>query len=126
MSISSIAGIRFSGVPYAAYYASKAALNHLTRTTAVEFASRNVRVNAVLPGLMKTPMVSGASGLTAAYSVVDVEDMWAARDRQVSMGHMGSPWDVANAVLYLASDRTSYVTGTELCVDGGISVYIST
>ncbi|MGV9803577.1 SDR family NAD(P)-dependent oxidoreductase [Mycobacterium sp. NPDC003449] len=125
VNISSIAGVRFSGVPYAAYYASKAALNHLTRTTAAEFAASNVRVNAVLPGLMKTPMVSGAAGLTAAYSSADVEEMWATRDRQVPMGHMGTPWDVANAVLYLASDRASYVTGTELRVDGGIAVYIS-
>jgi NAD(P)-dependent dehydrogenase (short-subunit alcohol dehydrogenase family) len=69
--------------------------------------------------------VTGPLLTMAAYSSADGEDMWAARDRQVPMGHMGSPWDVANAVLYLASDRASYVTGTELRVDGGIAVYIS-
>jgi NAD(P)-dependent dehydrogenase (short-subunit alcohol dehydrogenase family) len=57
INISSIASIRYTGVPYATYSASKAALNQLTRTTAVEYASRRVRVNAILPGLMKTPMV---------------------------------------------------------------------
>ena len=57
INISSIASIRYTGVPYATYYATKAALNQLTRTTAVEYASKRIRVNAILPGLMKTPMV---------------------------------------------------------------------
>lgn len=122
VNISSIAGIRWSGVPYATYYASKAALNHLTRTTAVEFAARRVRVNAVLPGLIKTPMVANAAGLANAYSTADVESMFAKRDAQVPMGHMGTAWDVANAALYLASDRAAYVTGMELVVDGGITL----
>lgn len=122
VNISSVAGIRWSGVPYASYYASKAALNHLTRTTAVEFAPQGVRVNAVLPGLMKTPMVANVAGLAAAYTSDDVEEMWRTRDRQVPMGHMGDAWDVANAALYLASDRAKYVTGLELIVDGGLTV----
>lgn len=122
VNISSVAGIRWGGVPYAAYYASKAALNHLTRTTAVEFASRGVRVNAVLPGLMKTPMVANGAGLADAYASEDIEEMWRTRDRQVPMGHMGDAWDVANAALYLASDRARYVTGLELVVDGGLTV----
>lgn len=126
VNISSVAGIRWSGVPYAAYYASKAALNHLTRTTALEFAARGVRVNAVLPGLIRTPMVATTAGLTEAYSSADVEEMWRERDRQVPMGHMGEAWDVANAALFLASDRAKYVTGTELIVDGGITVGIGT
>jgi len=122
VNISSVAGIRWGGVPYAAYYASKAALNHLTRTTAVEFASRGVRVNAVLPGLMKTPMVANGAGLADAYGSEDIEEMWRTRDRQVPMGHMGDAWDVANAALYLASDRAKYVTGLELVVDGGLTI----
>ncbi len=55
INISSIAAIRYTGLPYATYYASKAALSHLTRTTAVEYAGKRVRVNAILPGLMQTP-----------------------------------------------------------------------
>lgn len=124
VNISSVAGIRWSGVPYAAYYASKAALNHLSRTTALEFASRGVRVNAVLPGLIRTPMVATTVGLAEAYSSADIEEMWRKRDQQVPMGHMGEAWDVANAALFLASDRAKYVTGTELIVDGGITVAI--
>lgn len=122
VNISSVAGIRWSGVPYAGYYASKAALNHLTRTTAAEFAPRGVRVNAVLPGLIKTPMVAHTAGLADAYNSEDVEEMWRTRDRQVPMGHMGEAWDVANAALFLASDRAKYVTGLELVVDGGITL----
>ena len=59
INISLIASIRYTGVPYATCYASKAALNQLTKTTAVEYASRRIRVNAILPGLMKTPGTLG-------------------------------------------------------------------
>lgn len=126
INISSIAGLRFSGVPYAAYYASKAALNHLSRTTALEFAAKGVRVNTVLPGLIKTPMVAAVGGLHRAYNSEGLEEMWQTRDRQVPMGHMGQAWDVANAALFLASDRSRYVTGLDLVVDGGITVGMST
>ncbi|MGB6433414.1 MAG: SDR family NAD(P)-dependent oxidoreductase, partial [Bradyrhizobium sp.] len=68
INISSIASIRYTGVPYATYYATKAALNHLTRTTAVEYAKRRIRVNAILPGLMKTPMVEKSAGLASSYA----------------------------------------------------------
>ena len=125
INISSIASIRYTGVAYATYSATKAALNHLTRTTAVEWAPRKVRVNAILPGLMKTPMVENAAGLAKAYAGGDVEAMWRARDAQVPMGHMGDAFDVANAALFLASDESRYVTGIELVVDGGITLKIS-
>jgi NAD(P)-dependent dehydrogenase (short-subunit alcohol dehydrogenase family) len=79
-------------------------------------------MNAILPGLMKTPMVANSAGLAASYSAGDVDAMWRARDAQVPMGHMGDAWDVANAALFLASDESKYVTGIELVVDGGITV----
>lgn len=122
VNISSIASIRYTGVPYATYYATKAAMNHLSRTTAVEYAARNIRVNCVLPGLMKTPMVEKSSGLAKTYADGDVEAMWKARDAQVPMGHMGTAWDVAHAALFLASDESRYVTGLDLVVDGGVTL----
>ncbi len=125
VNVSSIASIRFLGVPYATYYASKAAMNHLTRATAAEYAGRNVRVNAILPGLMKTPMVEKSAQLAESYAGGDIEAMWRARDAQVPMGYMGDAWDVAYAALYLASDESKYVTGIELVVDGGITLKVS-
>jgi NAD(P)-dependent dehydrogenase (short-subunit alcohol dehydrogenase family) len=122
INISSIASIRYTGVPYATYYATKAALNHLTRTTAVEYAEKRVRVNAILPGLMKTPMVEKSAGLAQNYAAGDVEEMWRVRDRQVPMRFGGSAWDVAWAAVYLASDESRYVTGIELVVDGGLTL----
>jgi NAD(P)-dependent dehydrogenase (short-subunit alcohol dehydrogenase family) len=122
INISSIAGIRYTGVPYSTYYATKAGMIHLTRTTAVQYAPKHIRVNAVLPGLMKTPMVEKTAGLAAEYGGGDVEEMWKARDSQCPMGHMGDAWDVAYACLYLASDESKYVTGIELVVDGGITL----
>ena len=121
INISSIASIRHVGISYVSYNASKAAMNQLTRSTAVEFAKNHVRVNAILPGLMKTPMVEHSAGLAASYAKGDVEAMWRARDAQVPMGHMGDAFDVANAALFLASDESKYVTGIELVVDGGIT-----
>ncbi len=121
INISSIASIRHVGISYVSYNASKAAMNQLTRSTAIEFAKNHVRVNAVLPGLMKTPMVEHSAGLANSYAKGDVEAMWRARDAQVPMGHMGEAWDVANAALFLASDESKYVTGIELVVDGGIT-----
>ena len=121
INISSIASIRHVGISYVSYNASKAAMNQMTRSTAVEFASKHVRVNAILPGLMKTPMVEHSAGLAQSYAGGDVQAMWRARDARVPMGHMGDGWDVANAALFLASDESKYVTGIELVVDGGIT-----
>jgi NAD(P)-dependent dehydrogenase (short-subunit alcohol dehydrogenase family) len=125
INISSIASIRHLGISYVTYGTTKAAMNQMTRTTAVEFAAKNIRVNAILPGLMKTPMVEHSAGLAASYAKGDVEAMWRARDAQVPMGHMGDAWDVANAALFLASDESKYVTGIELVVDGGITLKVN-
>ena len=125
INISSIASIRHIGVSYVTYAATKAAMNQMTRVTAVEFAPHHVRVNAILPGLMKTPMVEHSAGLAESYAQGDVAAMWRARDAQVPMGHMGDAFDVANAALFLASDESRYITGIELVVDGGITLKVS-
>ena len=125
INISSIAGIRHTGVPYTTYYASKAGMIQLSKAVAVDYAARNIRVNTVLPGLMKTPMVETSAGLAAEYADGDVEAMWKARASQCPMGRMGDAWDVAYACLFLASDESRYVTGLELVVDGGITLKYS-
>jgi NAD(P)-dependent dehydrogenase (short-subunit alcohol dehydrogenase family) len=125
INISSVASIRHVGVSYVTYAATKAAMNQMTRVTAVDYAPKKIRVNAILPGLMKTPMVEHSAGLAASYAKGDVAEMWRKRDAQVPMGHMGEAWDVANAALFLASDESRYITGIELVVDGGLTLKIS-
>ena len=117
VNIASVAGIRYLGVPYVAYSTTKGAVLAFTRSVAVQYAPRGIRANAVLPGLMDTPMV--AAGLPSAYG--DAEQMRKARAAQCPMGRMGDAWDVAHASLFLASDEAKYVTGAELVVDGGLT-----
>lgn len=125
VNISSIAALRWGGTPYATYYSTKAALTHLSRTTALEFAGAGIRVNSISPGLIKTPMVANTAGLAGAYGAASVEQMWAERDRQVPLGHMGEPWDIAEAAVFLTSDRAKFITGADLVVDGGMTVKVA-
>ncbi len=118
VNISSVASTRWGGVPYVAYGASKAAVNGFSRYVAMQYAARNIRVNTVLPGLINTPMI--VEPLTRFYGS-DVGHMIALRDAMCPTGRMGEAWDVAHAVLYLASDDAKYTTGIELVVDGGLS-----
>ena len=118
ISISSIAGLRYVGKPQVAYAAGKAALTQLTKTTAVLYAERNIRLNCVTPGLMFTPLVKR---LADKYAGGDFDGFVAKRHNQVPMGRMGDAWDVAHAVLFLASDESRYITGQQIVVDGGIT-----
>jgi NAD(P)-dependent dehydrogenase (short-subunit alcohol dehydrogenase family) len=120
VNISSIAAIRWTGVPYASYYATKGAIPAFSRGVALQYAAKGIRCNCVLPGLMDTPMVR--TSLSHAYGAAgDVEKLIALRTAQCPMGRMGEGWDVAYACLYLASDEAKYVTAAELVVDGGIT-----
>ena len=118
VSVSSVAGLRYVGKPQVAYAAGKAALLQFTRTTAVIYADRGVRLNCVVPGLMSTPLVRR---LADKYAGGDFEGFSAHRNAQVPMGRMGDAWDVAHAALFLASDEARYVTGTEIIVDGALT-----
>lgn len=109
INTSSIFGIAGGVTGHPAYHASKAAVRNLTKAMAVRMAPHSVRINSVHPGYM-TPMVS--SKVTGA--VANAE-----RAAKSPMGRLGKPIDVAYGVLYLASDEASYVTGTELVIDGG-------
>lgn len=118
INISSIASIAWTGHPMLAYHASKAAVNQFTRSVAVQYADRNIRCNAVLPGLIDTPRIRIT---VLPFYKGDVEEMRAARSTSVPMRRMGSPWDIANAALFFASDESRYVTGVLMPVDGGLT-----
>lgn len=113
INVSSTASIRDTGYTYPVYNATKAAVNQLTVSLALTYAARGIRANAVLPGLIDTPLVS--------QQITNDPDALAARHAASPTGHMGSPWDVANASVFLASDAAAYVNGVCLPVDGGLS-----
>ena len=119
VNISSVAGLRYIGKPQVAYAAAKAALMQMTATTAVIHAREAVRINCVVPGLMFTPLVKR---LADKYAGGDYDGFVRHRHEQVPMGHMGDAWDVANAVCFLASDESRYITGQSIVVDGGLTL----
>jgi len=109
VGISSIEGLVASAwIP--AYCASKAGMLGLTRSMAAQLGPEGIRVNAVCPGFIETPML--APGL-------EVPEVRAEFERGAALGRLGQPREVAEAVGFLISDRASFVTGTELVVDGG-------
>ncbi|WP_440995881.1 SDR family NAD(P)-dependent oxidoreductase [Arhodomonas sp. SL1] len=115
----SIAGIRYTGVPYVSYSTTKAAVAQLCQSVALQYADRGIRANCILPGLMDTPMIY--QGLKEGYSATDQREMVEKRNTQCPTGTMGDAWDVANAMVFLASDEARYITGQNLVVDGGIT-----
>jgi len=118
-NISSIAAIRYTGVPYITYYTTKAGILGFTQGIALQYAPQNIRANCILPGLMNTPMI--VEPLKGVYGAGDVDKMIAIRDQQCPTGKMGEGWDVARAAVFLASDEAKYITGAQIVVDGGIS-----
>lgn len=118
VNIGSVSGLRQIGKPQVAYSTAKAAILSFTRTTAVIYADKGVRMNTVVPGLINTPLVKK---LADKYAGGDYEGYCKVRDTQSPTGKMGSAWDVANAALFLASKEAGYITGTEIIVDGGLT-----
>ena len=117
VNVSSIAAVRWTGYPYAAYAAAKAGVNQLTVATALQYAGQGIRANAVMPGAMNTPLIHRE----IAGQYASAEDMVRQRDAACPMGRMGTGWDVAHAAVFLASDAAAYITGVCLPVDGGLS-----
>lgn len=115
--ISSIAGMRYIGKPQIAYNTTKAAILQFVKATAVMYAEKNVRLNAVVPGLMDTPYTKSMAGRYGK----NYEEFRKTRDSQVPMGKMGDAWDVANSALFLVADESRYITGQKVVVDGGIT-----
>lgn len=117
INISSVAAIRYTGYPYAAYYAAKAGVNQFTVGLALQYARQGIRANAIMPGLMNTPLIH--QQISGQYT--DAAAMVKARDEACPMGRMGTAWDIASAAVFLASDEAQYITGVCLPVDGGLT-----
>ena len=111
--------MRVSRYDEVAYYASKAGVDHLTRSVAVKYADKGIRCNAIQPGLMNTPLLYGNKEV-----VIDahgsIEAMIADRNAASPTGKMGEAWDIANAAVFLASDKAAYINGVILPVEGSL------
>lgn len=112
VNISSIAGIvAIYGYPNLAYMGSKFAIRGMTKAVAVEFAKNNIRANSVHPGFIKTPMMAQAT-----------DEEGGSATQFIPLGRLAETSEVSNLVVFLASDESSYLTGTEQIIDGGMSI----
>src|SRR5271168_4857181 len=119
VNTASSSGIRFTGSPQIGYASAKAAVIQFSRVSAVQYASKGIRVNTVVPGQMHTPMVEAR--LAKQRTGGDIESLLKSRVARIPLGFMGDGRDTANAVLLLASDEARFITGTEIIVDGGMT-----
>ncbi len=120
VNMASTSGIRWTGSAQVAYAATKAAVIQMGRVMAVQYAKQGIRVNTVVPGQLHTPMVE--TRLAKQRAGGDVQALLAQRQARIPLPFMGDGQDTANAVLFLASDEARFITGTEIIVDGGMSV----
>ena len=112
VNICSVAAM--AGHAAAAYTSSKWALRGLTRTASLELGQRGIRVNAVMPGLIDTPLMASASPAFTDAAIAEVP-----------LGRMGVPADIAPTIVFLVSDESSYYNGAELVIDGGLTAHVS-
>jgi NAD(P)-dependent dehydrogenase (short-subunit alcohol dehydrogenase family) len=112
INIASFVALMGAAAPQIAYTASKGGVLAMTREIAVEYARRGIRANAICPGPIRTPLLE--------YLIAD-ESKRRNRLNHIPAGRFGEPSDIANAALYLASDESDWVTGTDFSVDGGIT-----
>ncbi|MDN4017308.1 SDR family NAD(P)-dependent oxidoreductase [Zwartia panacis] len=120
IGVSSVAGMRYLGYPHLAYSVTKAAVTHFIKMLAQQYAGDGIRANTIVPGLIDTPRIQ--KNVAKVFDAnADMDNTRRARDRQVPMGRMGTPWEIASVATFLASDDASYITGTEIVVDGGLT-----
>ena len=120
VNVASTSGLRWTGAAQVAYAATKAGVIQLSRVVAVQYAAKNIRVNSVVPGQLHTPMVEARLAKQRAGG--DVEALLRQRQSRIPLGFMGDGRDTAAAVLFLASDEARFITGTEIVVDGGMTI----
>ena len=120
IGVSSVAGMRYLGYPHLAYSVTKAAVIHFIKMLAQQYASDGIRANTIVPGLIDTPRIQ--KNVAKVFDAnADMDKTRRARDQQVPMGRMGTPWEIASVATFLASDDASYITGTEMVLDGGLT-----
>jgi NAD(P)-dependent dehydrogenase (short-subunit alcohol dehydrogenase family) len=110
--------VGFAGGGNAAYAASKGGISAMVRTLALDYAPRGIRVNAVLPGSTDTPMLT--AGLPEGERAAAHQDFVERARHEIPLGRLAAPAEIAEAVLWLWSDAASYVTASQLAVDGGL------
>jgi NAD(P)-dependent dehydrogenase (short-subunit alcohol dehydrogenase family) len=120
VNTASASGIRWTGAAQVGYAASKAGVIQFSRAVAIQYAAKGIRVNTVIPGQMHTPMVEAR--LAGQRAGGDLEALLAQRLARIPLGFMGDGRDTAYAALFLASDEARFITGTEIIVDGGMTV----
>jgi NAD(P)-dependent dehydrogenase (short-subunit alcohol dehydrogenase family) len=120
INMSSTSGTRWTGSAQVAYAATKAGVIQLSKVVAVQYAKRGIRVNTIVPGQLHTPMVEVR--LAGQRSGGDVEKLIEQRQARIPLPFMGDGRDTANAAVFLASEEARFITGTEIVVDGGMSV----
>jgi hypothetical protein len=120
VNLASTSGLRWTGSAQIAYASTKAAVIQFSRVLAVQYAEQGIRVNTVVPGQLHTPMVE--SRLAGQRAGGDVQALLRERQSRIPLPFMGDGRDTAAAALFLASDEARFVTGTEIVVDGGMSV----
>lgn len=122
VNLSSVSGL-IGSANTVAYNASKGAVRLMTKGAAIECAEQQlkIRVNSVHPGIIDTPMMDGAIDEISKRTGKDVEAERARMAKRHPMGRIGKDTDVANAILFLASDASAFMTGSELVVDGGMT-----
>lgn len=120
INMASTSGIRWTGSAQVAYAATKAGVIQMSKVIAIQYAKKGIRVNTVVPGQLHTPMVEVR--LAGQRTGGDVNKLLEQRQARIPLPFMGDGRDTANAALYLASDEARFVTGTEIVVDGGMSV----
>ena len=119
VNTASTSGIRWTGSAQVGYASAKAGVIQFSRVVAVQYASKNIRVNTVVPGQMHTPMVEAR--LARQRMGGDLKALLATRVARTPLGFMGDGRDTAHAALFLASDDARFITGTEIVVDDGMS-----
>ncbi len=120
VNMASTSGLRWTGSAQVAYAAAKAGVIQMGKVMAIQHAVDHIRVNTVVPGQLHTPMVE--SRLAGQRAGGDVQALLAQRLARIPLGFMGDGRDSASAALFLASDEARFITGTELVVDGGMTV----